>query len=134
MDQKSRRHFNSQDGSVQRSTDEIFTEEFFHELYLVIKEREVLTHHNTLNPYTAETYLIDVLGEEPHWIFRYTTFENIYEPLQGKSFNVFCNPYNMVQEFYSLLADVNLEEIKKWDKKLLAEQVFEMIEISKIWG
>ena len=103
-------------------------------LYLIIKEREILTHHNTLNPYTAETYLIDVMGEEPHWIFRYTTFENIHQPFKGKSFNVFCNPRDMVEEFYLLLADVNTEEVQKWDKKKLAEQVFEMIETAKIWG
>ncbi|WP_139061673.1 hypothetical protein [Sulfobacillus thermosulfidooxidans] len=122
------------ESKVQRSTDETFTEPFFHEIYRIIKEREILTHRNLLNPYTAETYLIDVIGEEPCWIFRYTTFENISQPLKGKSFNVFCNPRDMVKKFYSLLADVNTDEVQKWDKTKLAEQIFEMIETALIGG
>ncbi|OLZ09919.1 hypothetical protein [Sulfobacillus thermosulfidooxidans] len=112
--------------------DALFTEEFFHELYQIMKDKESVTHQNILDPYSAETYLIDVIGHEPHWIFRYTSFENCTDPLHGKSFTVFRNPRDMIPTFEALMADVPPEAVQTWTKKELATYIFDMIESTEI--
>ncbi|PSR24020.1 MAG: hypothetical protein C7B47_15560 [Sulfobacillus thermosulfidooxidans] len=135
MDQKFLKAFLASDkaGAIPMN-DALFTEEFFHELYQIMKNKESVTHQNVLDPYSAETYLLDVIGHEPHWIFRYTTFENRTNPLHGKSFTVFRNPRDMISTFEALLADVPLESVQKWTKKELATYIFDMIESTEIEG
>ncbi|SMC02099.1 hypothetical protein SAMN00768000_0311 [Sulfobacillus thermosulfidooxidans DSM 9293] len=112
----------------------LFTEEFFHELYQIMKDQELVTHQNVLDPYSAETYLLDVIGHEPYWIFRYTTFENPTNPLQGQCFTVFRNPRDMIPTFEALLADVPSAAVQQWTTKELATYIFAMIESTEIEG
>ncbi|PSR28278.1 MAG: hypothetical protein C7B47_06135 [Sulfobacillus thermosulfidooxidans] len=135
MAQKFRKYFLASDKvGAMLVGDALFTEEFFHELYHIMKDKESVTHQNILDPYSTETYLIEVIGQEPYWIFRYTTFENPTNPLHGKSFTVFRNPRDMIPTFEALMADVPREGVQTWTKKELATYIFAMIESTEIEG